>query len=86
MKFFKNGCNGGGGGGGGERVGEIFTRNWKEAKNMGVGFIMGEWENFGNSLHSWQRGATLPRIYEDSLSSFSNFVEDIDLHMSSLGT
>ena len=55
---------------------EIFTRNWKEAKNMGGGFIMGGWENFGNSLHSWQRGATLPPIY----------IYIYDLHMSSLGT
>ena len=79
------------------RVGEIFTRNWKEAKNMGVGFIMGGWENFGNSLHSWQRGATLPRIYEDSLLFFKFCRRPyiyiyiyiyiyMDLHMSSLGT
>ena len=58
MKFFENGYNGGDGkfslemeggkpgmwGGGGEGEG-------------GFGFIMGGWEIFKVSLHSWQRGA-----------------------------
>ena len=48
IKFFENGHNGefllqmGGG-----------SQEWGE----GVGFIMGGWEIFKVSLHSWQRGA-----------------------------
>ena len=51
MRFFKNVCNGGW---------EIFTRNRWEARNEGVGFIMGGWEVFKVSLQSWHRGANPP--------------------------
>ena len=71
-KFFKNGCHGG------DRK---FLLKWGQARNGGVGFIMGGWEIFKVSLHSWQRGAnptilwTPPPPYIASPhSSFSNFV------------
>ena len=58
MRFFKNGCDGG---------------NWKFLLEMGggarngrIGFIMGGWEIFKFSSHSWQRGAN-PLFYEDPL-------------------
>ena len=67
MKFFKNGCNGRGRGG--AWAWEIFTkiggggaRNGKGG--CGAGFIMGEWEIFKVSLHSWLKGANLVILWK----------------------
>ena len=63
MRFFKNGCN--------EAVvvswWEIFTRNGGKPGMewvRGGGVIIGGWEIFRVSLHSWQRGAN-PQFYKD---------------------
>ena len=56
MNFFENGYNGGGGDG-------KFSLEMGEGSQEcgwgggGFGFIMGGWEIFKVSLHSWQRGA-----------------------------
>ena len=58
---------------------KIFTRNGGGPKNVEVGFIMGGWEIFEVSLHSWQKGSNPPNLWSPSpilpTPLFSNFVQ-----------
>ena len=65
MRFFKNGCDG--------RNGKFLLEMGGEARNGRIGFIMGGWEIFKFSVHSWQRGANSLLCEDPLLRIATNF-------------